>query len=63
LTPREFDVSRDTASQLRRLTTPKHRRDSRNLMAGSSKAEQMFLCDDKEEEEIRQKVFLNLFNI
>nr|CAD2173204.1 unnamed protein product [Meloidogyne enterolobii] len=61
LAPREFDVSRDSTSQLRRLTTPQ-RRDTRYQRSGSSKASQMFLCEDEEEEnmENRQKVIVDL---
>uniref|UniRef100_A0A1I8BV14 ERCC4 domain-containing protein n=1 Tax=Meloidogyne hapla TaxID=6305 RepID=A0A1I8BV14_MELHA len=61
LAPREFDVSRDSTSQLRRLTTPQ-RRDTRNQKAGSSKAGQMFFCEEEEEgeEENRQKVIVDL---
>ncbi|CAK5053112.1 unnamed protein product [Meloidogyne enterolobii] len=61
LAPREFDVSRNSTSQLRRLTTPQ-RRDTRYQRSGSSKASQMFLCEDEEEEnmENRQKVIVDL---
>ncbi|KAF7632544.1 ERCC4 domain-containing protein [Meloidogyne graminicola] len=63
--PREFDVSRDNTSQLRRLSTLKQRRDTRNQKTCSSKESQIFFCDDnemedEEQKENRQKIIVDL---